>query len=107
MNLFKKLKKQNAPKDENVFCECKECYVKDLGFMEAAPLRDGHWTSFSIHKCKSCGKIRGFPHDNLMIALKEGTKETLDELEKAGVPVKAFREDCERDEEMNIDPSER
>lgn len=57
------------------------------------PLSDGCHTSFMIIRCDSCGALRGFPHDNLLLAVKQGTEEGLKLLEKSGFDLEALRKE--------------
>lgn len=117
-NIFKRNKvvPKVIPKVDTTsqFCECTSCSVQEISFIEFAPLVNGHWTQFLIEKCINCGKIKGFPHDNLLTALKYGTKETLDKLEKIGIDIDRFRKDnkkelrrIEKEELDKLNPSYR
>lgn len=53
---------------------------------EVALLEDGSHTTFKFGKC-SCGLWDGFPSKNFQLALENGSKKTLSELKKVGVPV--------------------
>ena len=92
---------------DSVLCDCKECQITGIGFFETLPLRSGHWTSAQVHRCNKCGKIGGFPQDNLKTAIIEGTPETQQALREAGVPVDEYlAKYCKKkDEELN--PSRR
>jgi len=116
MGIFKRLIKQKTQEEagpamektsSSVFCECRECEIQPITFVETAPMTDGHWTQFEITKCKSCGKFHGFPNDNMLDAIAHGTPELLDELRKLGMPIDEFRKRWQNEHEMDIDPSER
>jgi len=47
-------------------------------------LNGGRHTIFLILKCW-CGQKQAFPNDNLSIAIKEGTKKTLNRLKRLGL----------------------
>jgi len=106
MNIFKHLIKQKpmSPAADPVIqttCDHIGCKVEQAGFMECAPLRDGHWTQFMLLKCTRCGKIYGFPDDNLKSAIENGTEECLEELKRAGVQIP------EKETNESINPSRR
>lgn len=61
----------------NNCCQCKgRRNVQIIGEWEHCPLQDGYHTAFTIYRCNSCGLLRGFPHENLQIAMDRGTDET-------------------------------
>ena len=58
-------------------CEC-DCpkRVEQIGVWDGCPLEGFAHTSFIVQRCKSCGKIDGFPRANLDLAINKGTEET-------------------------------
>ena len=102
MKFFKHLKpKSQVSRSFKPKCDHTDCSSESRGFMECAPLKDGHFTQFQLMKCGRCHKIFGFPDDNLKIAIENGTEETLEELKKAGVEIP------EKNENESINPSSR
>lgn len=58
------------------YCECKtDNTVENLGHFEKAVLKDGHWTSFYLHRCLTCGLLGGFPSENFNMAVSQGDEE--------------------------------
>jgi hypothetical protein len=80
------LKKRHKPVD-GVMCGCtkKEIPIETVVFVSRAPLEGGGWTQFYVHRCKLCKGLRGFPHENMLIAMHQGTEETRRGLRKYGV----------------------
>lgn len=70
--------------DAPVRCVCTGQVRADLaGTWERCPLEGGGHTTFMLLTCLACGHMRGFPDDNLTLALEKGTgvtKMTLAEL---------------------------
>jgi hypothetical protein len=87
-------------------CQCKgelfQGKIEYRGFCESAPLRDGHHTNFALYRCDNCGGFRGFPPDNLTLALEEGTKEFLIELGKSGIDITSYLEKIMRKEKIKV-----
>jgi len=52
------------------------------GTLSHVPLRGGNHTSFNVIRCEYCPKMRGFPSENLELALREGTEETVSALKE-------------------------
>jgi len=77
-------KDKSIPKPVNGICICDvpRRSVTGIGEWNGCPLEGGCHTNFTIGKCNRCGGIIGFPHHNLMLALKEGTPETKKKLLK-------------------------
>jgi hypothetical protein len=76
-------KKPSSPK----VCDhlnCPSPWIYDLDYLW---MKDGHHTSCMLLRCSRCNSIIGFPDDNLRIAIKKGTPETLCILEKCGVDI--------------------
>jgi hypothetical protein len=76
--------------NEHILCDCSDCQIESRGLFESLPLENGHWTSCSIHKCKDCGRMGGFPQENLEDAIVHGTPETKEALRGAGIPIDEF-----------------
>lgn len=90
MGWFKRLFKKQEKQDK-ALCDCSECVVRGESYYEV-PLVGGSHTSFHAGRCKNCGGWRGFPHHNLLLAIIEGTEETIELLEDNSVPVNAIRD---------------
>jgi hypothetical protein len=43
---------------------------------ERCPLKNGGYTSLIVERCEKCGKVSGFPRENLRMAAKKGTEAT-------------------------------
>jgi hypothetical protein len=76
--------------------------IEYKGYCETAPLQSGHHTSFALYRCDKCGGFRGFPPNNLTLALEEGTKEFLIELGKTGIDVTPYLEKIARKEKVKV-----
>ena len=64
-------------------CDCTgEIPIKDLTDYVTLYLVSGQHTGTMIQKCLKCKRLTGFPNDNLILAIKEGTDVTLDFLTK-------------------------
>jgi Fe2+ or Zn2+ uptake regulation protein len=98
---------KQKPTNDSILCDCSECETEGLGFFETLPLKDGHFTSAQVHKCKKCGKIGGFPQSNLETAIKEGTPETQQALREVGVPVDEYLEKYCKKKDDELNPSRR
>jgi hypothetical protein len=97
-------------KERTILCDCSDCKIESKGFFETLPLENGHWTSCSVHKCKDCGRMGGFPQTNLEDSILHGTLETKQALRDAGIPVDEFITEFKKkhpitDEQLN--PSRR
>jgi len=57
--------------------DCKHETWRQRGSMGHLMLEDGHHTETGLLQCVDCGKIEGFPDENLELAINEGTPETL------------------------------
>lgn len=44
----------------------------------------GKHTQFVVLKCNKCGDMSGFPNDNLILAIKNGTEDTKEKLRQLG-----------------------
>jgi len=96
-----------TPQSSLFLCHCDSSPIKDLGFFEIAPLKNGQWTQFSVFRCGKCGRVRGFPNENFLHALKEGSNEVLDELRKLGVEVDNIRLELDNKNIEELNPSRR
>ena len=61
---------------------CVHDIALEIAFFERANLISGRHTSFLLQQCTKCHKFTGFPRLNFIIALNEGTEETLRKLVK-------------------------
>ena len=69
--------REKVNKDMAVLCNCMgERDSEMLAQLNYVPLIDNKHTSLRILKCKKCDGIRGFPHENLEIAMRDGTRQT-------------------------------
>ena len=66
-----------------------ECAIGDSGLRTdvlakfgCMPLEDGGHTAFMLLRCKRCGKIRGFPEENLALFLQDGEPSVIRGLEE-------------------------
>lgn len=62
-------------------CECEKKENGETVFNGDLGLKGGH-TSCMIFVCAACSGLRGFPHSNLLIAVKDGNERTQELLEK-------------------------
>ena len=64
-------------------CKCSGTRnVTQVGSWDHCQLKNGCHTTFIIQVCEECKGICGFPHENLLLALNEGTDQTKEELQK-------------------------
>lgn len=73
-----------------VLCDCVDCVVESKGLFEYLPLENGQWTSCTVHICRACGRMGGFPLENLEKAIMYGTSQTKQVLRDAGIRVDEF-----------------
>ena len=74
-----------------LLCDCSSTPTNGGSSYEVS-LQGGHCTAFWAGKCKKCGGYWGFPSENFLLAVLEGTAETLKLLKNAGIPVDAIAE---------------
>jgi hypothetical protein len=73
-----------------VLCDCVDCTIESKGLFEYLPLENGQWTSCTVHRCRACGRMGGFPLENLEKAIMYGTSQTKQVLRDAGIRVDEF-----------------
>jgi len=78
-------------KEPKLLCDCSESKSEKESHYQV-PLVGGYHTMFYAGKCKKCGGWCGFPSYNFLLAIREGTEETIKLLEDNGVPVNAIRD---------------
>ncbi len=58
-------------------CKCEGTHtIRELGHWDGCALVGQGHTAFTISQCVDCGKLCGFPDENLQIALEKGMLET-------------------------------
>lgn len=94
---------------ESILCDCTDCKVENSMLFETLPFEDGHWTSCTVHRCKDCGRMGGFPIENLISAIEYGTPETRQILRDVGIPVDEVIASLGKKErtDMQLNPSRR
>lgn len=94
---------------KSILCDCISCKVENSMLFETLPFEDGHWTSCTVHRCKDCGRMGGFPRENLINAIEYGTPETKQALRDVGIPVDEVIASLSKKErtDMQLNPSRR
>lgn len=81
---LKEIKKTNTGE----LCDCTgDILIENMKQCEYFPLISGHHTSFMIGTCESCHGFSAFPSDNLQLALKEGTEDSINILKELGLTI--------------------
>lgn len=61
-------------------CHCNNPTSTPFEKMGRYELKDNKHTSFMVTICQTCNKPIFFPHDNFILAIDEGTEETLEKI---------------------------
>lgn len=92
-----KSEKENIYEADGGLCNCMAIDGKvsfnNEYFIEHAPLKNGGHTMFYISKCKKCGGVAGFPSDNFLNYLQNGTDECVEQLRTEFNITKEFSND--------------